>query len=116
MEPDATRLIARRLRAARHYAGKSRLQIGQAVGRSAEQIGRYERGDWKTDPPGKTIIEGIARETLVPLWFIYEGFGIEEDPAKRFEAKTRLEAERQRERHAPETAARPGEDATDGGR
>ncbi|MCA1572874.1 MAG: helix-turn-helix domain-containing protein [Chloroflexi bacterium] len=113
MTQDSTRAIARRIRAARFYAGKSREQVGNVVGRSAEQIGRYERGDWKSDPPGTAIIQAIARATLVPEWFLTEGFQLADDPATRFANAARQEAQLQGERPESAPGDRPGADAKD---
>lgn len=67
MEGGHTHEVAKRIRAARAYAGISRLALGRAVELSAEQIGRYERGAWKDGPPRRPMLDGIARACGLPI-------------------------------------------------
>lgn len=56
------------IRAARAYAGMSRKQIGDALGVSAQVVGRWERGKFKR-PPASAMLEAIARATKPPHEF-----------------------------------------------
>ena len=67
------RALAKRIRAARAFAGISRRDLGKRVGLGEEQIGRYERGHWQ-ETPRRAIREGIARACGVPDWFLEIGW------------------------------------------
>lgn len=62
--------IARELRAARAYSGKSRLQIAGAVDISADTLGGWERGAFTRDPP-RPMLAAIADFTGMPATFTY---------------------------------------------
>lgn len=113
MAGDPLHPAARAVRAARAYANMSRTQLGALVDVKPGTIGRWERGDWKDGPPRAPMLEKIARETEVYRMVEDLGAG-EPDPAKRFAAVARREADRQRERLAGAKAVPPGEGATGG--
>lgn len=60
--------IAREIRAARAYSGKSRRQIADEIGVKAGTIGNWERGKF-TRPPAQAMLSAIARCTKVPARF-----------------------------------------------
>lgn len=61
MPENATRpQLARAIDAARAWADLSREQVGAAVGVSGETIGRWERGEWKRQPPRSALVGEVA--------------------------------------------------------
>lgn len=87
--------IARFVRAARAFSGSSRAQVATWVGVEAPTIGRWERGEWKKGPPRTAALEVIARRSGL-LEFV-DGLASatgELDPARRFAAAARREAQR----------------------
>ena len=101
---------ARAVRAARAYSGMSRKQLGELVGVDEVTIGRYERGEWRSGAPRLAILQAIARATELD-GFLELVSGLEDpDPAKRFAAVARQEAQQQRERptSVPEVPAGEG--------
>lgn len=109
---DELHPAARAIRAARAYAGMSRMQLGQLVGVSAETIGRWERGQWREGPPRPPMLEAIARASgLLDFVAAIQAEAQEPDPARRFAAATRQEAERRNGHHASGPASRSDADA-----
>lgn len=115
-EGDPQHPAARAVRAARAYKGLSRSQLGQRVGVAAETIGRWERGEWREGPPRIAMLEAVARASgILELVNQMAGYEAEADPARRFAAAARREAERRNGRPGSVPAARHDEDAGDGG-
>lgn len=114
MAADPKHPIARAIRTARVYADMSRSQLGAAIGRSGYAIGDWERGEWKAPPPDP-MLEGIIKATRLSAVLAAELFRLQEDPAKRFAATTRREAERTDERPSSEPRAPSAEDEEDVG-
>ncbi len=106
---------ARAVRAARAYAHMSRKQLGDEVGVVAGTIGRYERGDWREGPPRISLLEGIARATKInELVDDLLATSAEKDPARRFAAVARQEAQRRNGHRGSGSTAPPDEDAEGG--
>lgn len=114
---DETHPAARIVRAARANSGMSRTQLGAKVGRSAGTIGRWERGEWKSDeyPSPAMLSHIVASSGLRALVDAIEALA-SEDPATRFAAVARQEAQRQRERRDATPADRHDEGVEGGGR
>lgn len=74
MPGDPLHPIARRVRAAREFAKLSRDGLGSLLGMSGATIGRWERGDWESEPPNVGQLQLVARHTGVPEWFMLGGF------------------------------------------
>lgn len=101
--------LASAIRAARAWSGKSRAQLGRDLGVAAGTIGRWERGDWK-DPPRGPMLAALARacdidDLLDRLPGLLSG-----DPATRFAAAARGEAQQLRERPDSTAAGHHDED------
>lgn len=112
MPGDATRRLAKEIRAARAYSGLSREQLAKAVDRVGDTIGSWERGEWE-DPPGPLLLRAIATETGIPSAYLEAGFLAPEDPAKRFAGRARREAEQRGERPSSEPGDHHGGDVED---
>lgn len=67
------RRLAREIRAARAYAGMSRAELGAAIDRNEQTIGKYERGEW-TRTPSQIVLNAIAEVTGIPQSFLDAGF------------------------------------------
>lgn len=99
------------IRAARAYAGMSRKQVGDALGVSAQVIGRWERGQFAR-PPAQAMLEAIARATNPPTAFEFVStVSVRPSVAERARAAAqRLDGT---QRPSSETGDAPG--AEDGG-
>lgn len=80
---------------------------------SGGQIGRWERGEWKGEPPRPPMLQKIAEVTRIDELRVDLTALENADPAMRFEDAAHREAERQRERPESEPGAPAGEDAVD---
>lgn len=106
---DTDHPAARAVRAARAYSGKSRKQLADDVGVSAETIGRWERGEWRGDPPRGPMLESVARVSgILEFMQTIAGNDGDVDPARRFAAAARREAERRNGRPASVREVPPG--------
>jgi transcriptional regulator with XRE-family HTH domain len=107
MAGDPSHPTARAVRAARIFSGRSRKQVADRLDLSEETIGRWERGDWRGDPPRTAMIEAIVRDSGL-LEFIERMAQVEErDPATRFAIAARQEGRRRGARPGSGPGARP---------
>lgn len=92
----------------------SRAQLGERIGMSGETIGRWERGEWRDGPPRAPMLEALVRASGLLDLLVEIQLSEEADPATRFAAAARREAQRQRERQRGESGARTDEGAEGG--
>lgn len=113
---DPNHPTARAVRAARAYSGMSRKQLGDLLELHPGTIGRWERGEWDDEPPKKPMLEVVARVSGLLELVEAMAADLEPDPARRFAAAARREAQRRNGRPSSGPASRPDEDVGGGAR